>query len=126
MNNCSPYRTADLQVLVHHIYEYNKGVRNMVLHTMSNARRDRAENILKQRDVTYYIQQVSSNKINIFFGNPECIDVVKSFGKKSLTDYTPEQDFILGIMLGYDRNQQCHRYMKMQKKLNKNKLLSIA
>ncbi len=51
-------------------------------------------------------------KINIFFGNPDCVEIVKMFETESLNELTPEQDFILGIMLGYSREQQYTRYLK--------------
>ena len=44
--NCSDYRSADLQILIHHIYEYKKGIRNMVLHTMQSNEKQKAETIL--------------------------------------------------------------------------------
>lgn len=125
-NTYSNFRSADLQILIHHIYEYSKGIRNLVLHTMSSSEKDKAKQILEQRKISYYIQSVSSNKINVFFGDFECIEIIKSFEKKSLSDYTPEQDFMLGTMLGYECSQQCSRYIKTQKKNNKKKLLSIA
>ena len=109
--SCKDFRSVDLQILIHHIYEYKKGVRNMVLHTLSSQERDAAEFLLKKKGVCYLTETVSEKKINIFFGNPECVEIIKSFGKKSLTEHTPEQDFILGIMLGYDRNEQCKRYL---------------
>ncbi len=111
--NYLQHRSADLQILIHHIYEYKKGVRNMVLHTMNSIRREYAENILKQKGINYVIQEVSSNKINIFLGNKDCIEIIKSFGNKSLSNYTPEQAFMLGIMLGYDRKEQYQRYLQM-------------
>lgn len=109
--SCADFRSADLQILIHHIYEFKKGIRNMVLHTMKNSERQAAEYLLTQRGICFYIETVNSNKINIFFGNPLCVEIIKSFDKKSLSDYTAEEDFILGIMLGYDRNQQCKRYL---------------
>ncbi|MBN2063189.1 MAG: DUF2023 family protein, partial [Sedimentisphaerales bacterium] len=36
-------------------------------------------------------------------------------GKPKLSDFTPEEDYILGIMLGYDRLKQCQRYVSMKK-----------
>lgn len=33
-------------------------------------------------------------------------------GGKKLNDLTPEEDFVLGSMLGYDIRKQCERYMK--------------
>lgn len=41
---------------------------------------------------------------------------LEKIGDKHLSDYTPEEDFILGTMLGYDRVQQCDRYLKMKNK----------
>jgi hypothetical protein len=40
--------------------------------------------------------------------------VIRAIGKTSLSDYTPEEDFILGTMLGYGRLQQCVRYIRMR------------
>ncbi len=114
--DCSKYRNADIQILIHHIYEYNKGIRNMILHTMSSEQRDLAEFILNQKNIDYIVQEVNSNKINIFFGSKYCVDIIRSFENIVLSDYTPEQDFILGIMLGYDRKEQCKRYIKMHAK----------
>lgn len=108
----SDYLSADLHILIHHIYEYRKGIRNMVLHTMDRAERQKAELLLSEKEICFYTQEVNERKINIFFGKPVCVDVVKSFGSKLLSDYTPEEDFILGVMLGYDTNMQCERYLK--------------
>ena len=36
---------------------------------------------------------------------------------KQLDKLTPEQDFMLGIMLGYDKILQCKRYFVMRDKL---------
>jgi len=109
---CADYKTADMQILIHHVYEYNKGLRSLVLHTMNSNERDKTENLLKRKGISYFLQNVSANKINVFFGKDECIQIVQSFGDKSLSDFSDEQDFILGIMLGYDRSQQYDRYIK--------------
>lgn len=101
-----------MKVLSHHIYEYKKGLRNLVLHTMSSSLKHEALYKLEYNKIAYYVQKVTPEKINIFFGAEDCIDVIKHFNNSSLSDFTPEQDFILGIMLGYGRLQQCHRYLK--------------
>ena len=119
----------DLQVFSHHIYEYKKGLRNLILTTEKESDRafivSRLEHEKKNiksaaqkygsniTDLDYYIQNVNENKINVFFGNPQSIAVIKSFGKEKLSEYTPEQDFILGTLLGYDKIQQCFRYLKL-------------
>ncbi len=105
-----------MKVLSHHIYEYKKGLRNLVLHTMSSSYRHVAEKELKRNGIDYIVNEVNERKINIFFGSKACVEVVKEFGKRSLTDLTPEEDFILGIMLGYDRLRQCDRFLSRKNK----------
>jgi len=113
-NGQSKYHTAEMQVLLHHIYEYKKGLRNLVLHTMHTCERAKTRAVMERKGISYFIQNVNENKFNIFFGNNECIKIIESFGELTLSDFSNEQDFMLGIMLGYDRNQQCKRYIKRQ------------
>ncbi len=101
-----------MQVLCHHIYEYQKGLRHLVLHTMKSADRALAVRKLERFGIEYHIVNVTDLKINIFFGSRECVDVVRTFGDVPLYELTNEQDFILGIMLGYDRVAQCERFLK--------------
>lgn len=105
-----------MQVLGHHIYEYQKGLRHLVLHTMRIEDRALAERKLSHYDVDYVIVPVTDVKINIFFGKRECVDVVRTFCDKPLNELSAEQDFILGIMLGYDRLAQCQRFMQRKPK----------
>ena len=100
-----------MKVLCHHIYEYKKGLRNLVLHTMQAEDLEEAKSKLDRHSIESFIQQVSPKKINIFFGKKECIDIIRSFGNKTLNIYTPEEDFILGILLGSDRIQHCTSYL---------------
>lgn len=53
----------------------------------------------------------------MYFGNPNCINVIKTIGNKNPSDYTDEEDFMLGIMLGYDQIKQCKRYIDRKKML---------
>lgn len=105
-----------MKVLCHHIYEYKKGLRSLVLHTMDISMRREAELRLQRAGVSYLIHPVNGRNINIFFGEEACVSVVRSFGEKGLNAFTPEEDFILGIMLGYDRLQQCQRYLSKHRK----------
>lgn len=109
---CAEYKTAEMQVLFHHVYEYKKGLRSLVLHTMSANEQYKTEELLKRKKIPYLLQYVNSKKINVFFGKKQCVKIIESFGEKSLSDFTDEEDFILGIMLGYDRTQQYERYIK--------------
>ncbi|MGM0370118.1 MAG: DUF2023 family protein, partial [Bacillota bacterium] len=103
-----------MNVFRHHLYEFEKGLRNLILHTTEAKKKKFIEKRLKDNNIPYIIYNVTSEKINVFFGNESCINVVKQIGKSDLKDYTDEEDFMLGIMLGYDRVKQCQRYMKRQ------------
>lgn len=101
-----------MQVFAHHLYEHKKGLRNLILHTTKAEYKDEIISRLNKNNISFLIQHVGNDKINVFFGSKECVEVVNSFINKSLTDLTDEEDFILGIMLGYDRLLQCKRYLK--------------
>jgi hypothetical protein len=101
-----------MKVLNHHIYEYKRGLRNLILHTTKKSDKDPIEKRLQDENIDYLVTKVNDSKINVFFGHQSCIEVVKSFEITSLNKLTDEQDFILGIMLGYDRLKQCNRYLK--------------
>ena len=109
---------SDLKVFMHHIYEYKKGLRSLILTTEKTSNKDYIKYRLEKENIPYVIHDVSERKINVFFGNEDCIKVVSTFDKH-LNKLSPEQDFMLGIMLGYDRVRQCERYMKLKQiKLN--------
>ena len=109
---------ADLRVFHHHIYEYKKGIRNLILTTEKPKYRDSIENRLKNENIDYVIHEIPNGKINVYFGEKDCVNVVKTFNPK-LNELTAEQDFILGIMLGYDRVKQCERYLKIKNNIIK-------
>ena len=113
-----------MKVFLHHIYEYRKGLRNLILHTTCRSSQDDIIKKLKGEHIAYVIYPVGKDRINIFFGAVDCIDVIRSIGKNDLSKYNAEEDFILGIMLGYDRLKQCERYLK--KKINGKYLETLA
>ncbi|WP_340817700.1 DUF2023 family protein [Methanolobus sp. WCC4] len=110
------YFRGNMQVLRHHIYEYQKGLRDLILHTSIAPMEGDIIDLLEKKNVSYLIRKASDKKINVFFGDKKCINVLRNIGDKSLSDYTDEEDFILGIMLGYDRVQQCDRYLRRKKR----------
>lgn len=112
---------ADLRVFHHHIYEYKKGIRNLILTTEKSVYKKPIEEKLTNEKIDYVIHDISNDKINVYFGEKPCVDVVKTFNPK-LNMLTPEQDFMLGIMLGYDRVKQCLRYMSYREKWGKKNL----
>ena len=108
-----------MEVFVHHVYEYEKGLRNLVLHTTSSEYTHSILTKLSKRKIAYKIYDIGKGKINIFFGSRECVEVIERIGKDNLQEYTPEEDFILGIMLGYDRRRQCERYLNLKNSFSK-------
>ena len=65
---------------------------------------------LINQKINYIIQPVGNDKINLFFGRKECINAIRFLVNQPLNKLSPEQDFILGAMLGYDICAQCKRY----------------
>ena len=53
---------------------------------------------------------------NLFFGRKECLDVIRLMVNKPLNMLSPEEDFMLGAMLGYDISLQCERYCSMRER----------
>ena len=84
----------------------------MVLHTAPALHRIKIAEKLTSLGIDFLIDNVSEAKINVFFGNPRCIEVIRSFGSLKLSALTDEQDFILGTLLGYDTLVQCGRYIQ--------------
>ncbi|NQE54834.1 hypothetical protein C5S29_14710 [ANME-1 cluster archaeon GoMg3.2] len=107
-----------MDVFTHHLLEYKKGLRTLVLHTTNVSNRDAIKKKLERAMIAHYIQAVNGTKINVFFGNSICIDVIKQMNFTSLSNLTDEEDFILGTMLGYDRLKQCERYLKRKRSSN--------
>jgi hypothetical protein len=104
-------RTDQLRVFHHHIYEYKKGLRNLILYTGRAEDREQIEERLEREGIAFYVREVGSGRINVFFGAAVCVQVIRSFGAKSLAQFSDTEDFMLGIMLGYDRLRQCERYL---------------
>ena len=102
-----------MKVFFHHIYEFRKGLRNLVLYTGPANEREAVEQRLRRENIACVIQAVGASKINVFFGNPICVEVARRFAGKPLNELSPEEDFMLGIMLGYDRIQQCARFSSL-------------
>ena len=108
----------DLKVLMNHIYAYKKGVRRMVLFTFNKKYETFAVSKLKREDIDYIIQPIGNDRLNIFFGKRECLDAIRMMFTKPLCHLSPEEDFILGAMLGYDICAQCERYCERKKRVS--------
>ena len=105
-----------MRLFLHLIYEYRKGLRKLVLYTTNRSYEDRIRAKLVQQCIPHLIHDIGRGKINVFFGEACCVEVVRLIGKRNVARYTDEEDFILGAMLGYDLNQQCRRYLKRKRR----------
>lgn len=60
---------ADMKVFSHLVYEYEKGVRNLVLYTISEEYTPLALGKLSHREIEYFVQPVPNKScVNIFSG----------------------------------------------------------
>ena len=101
---------SEIRVLTNHIYEYKKGVRRMILFTCNRRYEQQACKRLMSQSIDYVVQPAGSDNVNVYFGRRECLDAIRLFVTRPLHELTPEEDFILGAMLGYDICVQCERY----------------
>lgn len=112
-------QALDMKVLMNHIYEYKKGVRQMILFTCNARYEDFAVNRLKSQGIEYIIQRVGNSNINIFFGKKQCLNAIRIIVDKPLVRLSPEHDFIIGALLGYDICCQCERFCERKQREQK-------
>lgn len=111
-------RYSSMKLYMHHIYEFQKGVRNLVLCTMCPTCATLVCERLDRLGIGHVTQEISPEKVNLFFGNELCLNVVRSFIDTPLNKLTAEQDFMLGAMLGYDIARQCERYCRYKQRFS--------
>ena len=107
---------SEIRVLMNHIYEYKKGVRRMILFTCNRRFEQQACRRLCNQSIDYVLQPAGKDNVNVYFGRRECLDAIRLFVTRPLTELSPEEDFILGAMLGYDICAQCERYCERCKR----------
>ena len=100
----------DLKVLSEQIYQYKKGVRRLSLYTFNKKYEQLAITRLQHQNISHLIQPVTKTTINLFFGRQECLNTISHIIDRPLCKISPEEDFILGTLLGYDICLQCERY----------------
>ena len=88
--------SSELQVFLNYVYEYKKGVRNMVLCTLNRRYLAAAVARLDDQGICHFEQSANENNVNLYFGKPECIAAVRQFIVRPLHQLSPEEDFILG------------------------------
>ncbi|MFG1186134.1 DUF2023 family protein [Xanthobacter aminoxidans] len=95
----------------HHLYELGRGVRPLFLMTLATRELPPLLARLERAGIDHFVQQVSPAKANLFFGRDAFVAVARAFVTRPLNALTAEEDFMLGTLLGYDREQQCRRYL---------------
>lgn len=105
-----------MSLIDHHIYEFKKNVRNLFLHTVPASQEKVTVAKLEREGIRYLVSRLNDKVSNIFFGDPAFVEVVESFGQRRMNELTVEEDFILGILLGYGKKQQCERFLSRKRK----------
>lgn len=100
-----------VRFLGNQLYEYKKGVRRLFLMTIRSEDAAQATGRLERESVCYCLQAVNAAKVNLFFGHPAWVEMARNLAAKPLNRLSPEEDFILGTLLGYDGEQQCRRFL---------------
>lgn len=102
---------ATQRLFHHHLYELGRGVRPLFLMTLATRDLPPLLARLERAGIDHFVQQVSPTKANLFFGRDAFVAVARALVTRPLNALTAEEDFMLGTMLGYDREQQCRRYL---------------
>jgi len=98
-------------MLPHCLYELRKGVRQLFLLTIAQHEARAVQQRLLRERVSMHVQGVSSSKLNLYFGQSSHVEIARRIAVRPLNQLSPEEDFMLGILLGYERAQQCTRYL---------------
>ncbi len=90
----------------------------MALHTSPAEEEDYIRARLERDGIPHLIHKINDRKINIFFGEQACIDMLGHFSTLNLNELTDYEDFILGTLLGYDTKLQCQRFLERRGEQN--------
>ena len=66
-----------MEVFRHHIYEFKKGLRNLILHTAPLSDVPEIERSLQAQGIAYRMTYLKNGHVNVFFGSPDCIRVLE-------------------------------------------------
>lgn len=79
--------------------------------TMAVAEADRAIDVLTAAAIDHHVHTVTDSKVNLLFGKPGAVAMMRKIVTKPLHQLSPKEDFIVGVLLGYDKEEQCHRFL---------------
>ena len=104
-------KPTTLRLFTYCLYEYDKGVRQLHMMTVAAAEAAVLVEKLEDASIYHYRHEISLEKVNLFFGRSALVKTAQQIVTKPLNILSPEEDFILGTLLGYDKEQQCLRYL---------------
>ncbi len=110
-------RFGEMKMVMHLIYEFKKGIRSLVLCTLCPTCAEMVKERLGNQGIAYITQELGNRNVNLFFGEQACLDAVSNFVHKRLNELSPEEDFMLGAMLGYDITKQSRRFCERKQKM---------
>lgn len=110
----------------HHIYEIRKGIRSLSLLTMRLDQYQRSLSKLESCGVSHLAKPCGADKMNVFLGHPSCLKLVDRMVVGDLSRLSPEIDFMLGALLGYDLPDQCERYFRQKARGRRFEIVSQA
>ena len=81
---------GEIKVFLNHIYEYKKGVRNMVLCTLNKCYEPIAVERLENQKICFIKQEASDRCVNLYFGKSECIETILGYDKSETQKWSIE------------------------------------
>ena len=99
-----------MKVFLHHIYEYKKGLRHLILHTTAATHKEAIDKILTDLNISHIFVETAPSKINVFFGDSCNIEIIRTYGYYDLSNFTNEQDLIPVALPGHNSDLQNKRY----------------
>lgn len=112
MDQSDSLSSVSARLVNHSLYELDKGVRQLFMLTVSWTDLPGVIARLAGDRVDHYVHRLNDSRVNLFFGRAALVETVRHIVDKPLCELTPEQDFMLGTLLGYDREQQCRRFLE--------------
>ena len=61
-------RFGEMKMFMHHIYEYKKGVRDLILCTMCRTCAELVTERLRRQQIEYLAQDIDGQRVNLYFG----------------------------------------------------------
>jgi hypothetical protein len=102
---------STLQIFNHHLYELSKGMRPLAMMTLAADAAAPVIARLAAAGIAHHIHEACHERVNVVFGSRPAVLAVRRFMAGPLCQLSAEHDFMLGVLLGYDREMQCVRYL---------------